>query len=1121
MARIASFYRPHPNPSIVFTDKSDRMFKKLYFSLLVLMAIAALGAAAAAGLYYWYVIAHPGGMIAEAHITGILGRESHVYYSDGKTVLGTFFDQSHRQYVQYTDIPENFVKALTAAEDNRFFVHHGIDPKGIVRAALKNIQARRVVEGGSTLTQQTAKNLYQRADRSWRSKLAELLFALRLERYYSKEKILEFYANQFFVTGNGHGLVIAARYYFDKNLADLSLIECAYIAGSVKRPNYYNPFIKKSETERKNALARCRQRTDYVLEQMWKLAMISEAEYRQATSEEIPFKQGKIGYALDYVIEVAREAAEAPEVAAALEGHGITNIATAGLKIITTVDKDLQRRTLNGLRHQLSLLDTTLSGYDRATVREHYRSLSFAGDAGLEAGGYFPGVITAITGKGERLAITVDLGEKRGRGIIDQAGFKDMEAALARHRQATGQGGSLLAQLAVGDTVWVMARRLRQDGPALLSLEKFPTVMGGAIVLRHGQVVAMAGGAENRFFNRAMAAQRTMGSAFKPFLYAAALQLGWNSADMLDNRRAVFVYRGQPYFPRPDHFSPYERVSLSYAGVHSENLATIWLLAHLCDQLTPAQFREVADSLSLTPGEDESYSRYADRIRDRMGIQVNDTALAEAAYRVALAKSADDFVFDNLMDDYLKLRVLPYGASYARFAEEVHDSTHWAGSRDADEERERSVRAAVLSRNFARIEEVYRQLLAYRERLAHLLDFSTPEAEAPAAALFYDESTGRYFFLPPGQVSSSLRRLSETETLETLAGMTEDERRSFWRAVTLPGGVSAAAVEIIIKQMDAEKNRLAELRPYSFEVLSELADFRILVGMEYLRTFGQRLGIASKLDGVLSLPLGASVVTLFEATRMYEALVSGRVNLYGESGATGDPALSVLARIESADGDILYQPKAREGLALDEKSRLQLGHVLESVVLLGTGKRARHEVRLFPGQALSGSEKGLAVPLLGKTGTANNYTNASFFGYLPALAESGDAFVTEDGYAIGVYVGYDDNQPMRVGSLRVSGAVGALPAWVDISADLLRQLNYEQRLDPVDVSFNGLMLRRPRLGQQFYAADPEAGGALEEPPHILSETDRALSAILTFAATDDQGVLSLERHFTPFWHNGE
>jgi membrane peptidoglycan carboxypeptidase len=228
-----------------------------------------------------------------------------------------------------------------------------------------------------------------------------------------------------------------------------------------------------------------------------------------------------------------------------------------------------------------------------------------------------------------------------------------------------------------------------------------------------------------------------------------------------------------------------------------------------------------------------------------------------------------------------------------------------------------------------------------------------------------------------------------------------------------------------------------------------------------------------------------------------------------------------LARIESADGDILYQPEARDSAAFDEKSRLQLGHVLESVILFGTGKQARREVRLFADRALSGPDKGIAVPLLGKTGTANNYTNASFFGYLPALSENGDAFVTEDGYAIGAYVGYDDNQPMRAGSLRVSGAVGALPGWISIAAGLLRELNYEKRLDPVDVSFNGLMLKRQPLGQQFYAANPEEGGALEEPPRILSETDRALPSILTFAEADGQGGLRLERHFTPFWQNAK
>ena len=143
------------------------MLKKLFIfatitSILVLAALL--------GTFYWLVVVEPGDEITIDNIHRILGKESHVFYSDGKTKLGVFFDTAHRQYVSYSDIPANFVNAMVASEDNRFFTHLGFDIVGIGRAMIKNIEAWKVVQGGSTLTQQTAKNLFKRTDRSIEAK---------------------------------------------------------------------------------------------------------------------------------------------------------------------------------------------------------------------------------------------------------------------------------------------------------------------------------------------------------------------------------------------------------------------------------------------------------------------------------------------------------------------------------------------------------------------------------------------------------------------------------------------------------------------------------------------------------------------------------------------------------------------------------------------------------------------------------------------------------------------------------------------------------------------------------------------------------------------------------------
>ncbi|MBW2084330.1 MAG: transglycosylase domain-containing protein, partial [Deltaproteobacteria bacterium] len=164
-----------------------------------------------------------------------------------------------------------------------------------------------MVQGGSTLTQQTAKNIFKRERRSLMAKLKELIQAFLLERYYTKEEILEMYVNQFFVAGYGKGLGIAAKYFFDKGVKDLNLVECAFIAGSVQAPNRYNPFIKKTEAERQRAHQLANERKNYVLRNMLKLHFISRQEYEWAVAQPVPFRKGTISYRLNVILDYVRE----------------------------------------------------------------------------------------------------------------------------------------------------------------------------------------------------------------------------------------------------------------------------------------------------------------------------------------------------------------------------------------------------------------------------------------------------------------------------------------------------------------------------------------------------------------------------------------------------------------------------------------------------------------------------------------------------------------------------------------------------------------------------------------------------------------------------------------------
>ncbi len=1109
------------------------MFKKIilfFFSLLFLLILACWG------LLHWLVVLHPGEEISTENIQSILGRESPVFYSDGKSRLGVFFDEAHRQYVTWDQVPSNFVNALIASEDNRFFEHYGFDAVSIGRAVIKNYEAGRVVQGGSTLTQQTAKNLFKRSGRSYEAKLKELLYALRLEYHYSKEQIFEFYANQFFVRGNGHGLGIAARYYFDKKVEDLSLLECAFIAGSVKRPNYYNPFNRKTEADKEKVRQRIKVRVGYVLRQMKQQGMLSAALYKQAIQSDVLFEEGQVGYPLDYVMEMVKDAVGSEEVQDALEEHGIGSLATAGLRVITSVDKGLQENTLYSLRRELSRLDVRLRGYEHDEVQKELADINYYGDRVVKKTAFLFADITEIeldAGQGtDGLKIAVDFGGDLGTGIIDAAGLSRLVTALVKWKKtkwdemASSDLPLLLEQLQVNDRVWVSVRDIDEEGTVFLDLERFPKLQGGALVMQNGMIKAMAGGVENRFFNRAVAARRTMGSAFKPFVFTAALQLGWNTTDLLNNSREVFVFQGQPYFPRPDHVSPHSQVSMSWAGVHSENLASVWLLAHLCDQLSDDDFKAVAGQMGLLPRvhgtEIEPYNLYRTRIRDRYGIVLNRSVLQEAAFTLAVKNLETDFVFENLIDEYAVLKNLHYGLNFDHYQQKI-DNALGNGKLKEYEKKELALRKRLLEINYLSLVQRQQQLWDFRQYILKMAEEWDPfDRPLPPlqATLYFDREQEQFSFVGEGLQTGGLELVDSDWLAAHLASLNSEGQQKFWEDVSLDSMMSSAALALVEKQVEREFQRLLTLPPYSIEVLAGVKDFRLLVGLRYLVDFGHELGISSRLDPVLSFPLGSNVVTLLEAVRMYEGLVTGEVFLAGEEGNDNRDLMTILDRIETDDGEVVYQTNLRNKMLVAPEIRVEIGHVLENIVKFGTGRFAQSHAR-FPLEKSEDEDTlaalGLVIPLLGKTGTANSYTNASFFGYLPGPSKGGTGMVIDGGYSVGVYVGFDDNKPMRRKATKITGSSGALPAWTELVNTILREKGYAQRLDPVDISFYGLTLLHDELGQINLAVDKDSGGRIVLPVEEVDHTNRLHPSILTFGNLYESGRFKPERLYAPFW----
>jgi hypothetical protein len=252
-------------------------------------------------------------------------------------------------------------------------------------------------------------------------------------------------------------------------------------------------------------------------------------------------------------------------------------------------------------------------------------------------------------------------------------------------------------------------------------------------------------------------------------------------------------------------------------------------------------------------------------------------------------------------------------------------------------------------------------------------------------------------------------------------------------------------------------------------------------------------------------------------------LVTGVVTTYGsEVNGKDRDSLLFIDRIESKEGELLYRPERQSTKVVGDKARYAIGHILENVVKFGTGRAAATEVRLMvPDGQASAKNKGILVPVLGKTGTANDYTNASFFGYLPGIAEDGSGLELQNGYAVGVYVGYDDNDAMRKSSIKIAGAAGALPSWIEIVNGLVEHEEYGSKIDAVDLSFGGLQLNRRAEGLLNLIADPEQGGIIDTPARLAGDGGKTGMTIMTYGSLSAEGRFVPDRSYQPYWRAGE
>src|SRR5688500_3082306 len=266
-----------------------------------------------------------------------------IYADDGKTIIGEFALEK-RIPLKYEEIPPVMKNAILAVEDARFYNHIGIDPVRIMGAAWKNLTTEKV-EGGSTLTQQLAKNLFLTREQSYRRKVNEWALALQIERYYTKQQIMELYANHIFLGANSYGVEAGSRTYFGKPAKDLTLEEAALLAGIPKAPSDFSPTSNPE---------RAKERRDLVLDQMAKVGFATEAEVAAAKAKPIQladtayYQSQEKSSPFDYPVEQIRQD---------LEEKYTTRVAQSGLAVYTTINVAAQKKAYEVVRAGLRRYD--------------------------------------------------------------------------------------------------------------------------------------------------------------------------------------------------------------------------------------------------------------------------------------------------------------------------------------------------------------------------------------------------------------------------------------------------------------------------------------------------------------------------------------------------------------------------------------------------------------------------------------------------------------------------------------------------------------------------------------------------------------------------------------------
>ena len=420
---------------------------------------------------------------------------SRVYASNGDLIAEYAIEK--RLFIPYDTIPKPVINAFLSAEDKNFFVHSGIDPQGIIRAVInnfKNIINNKRLEGASTITQQVAKNFLLTNEISLKRKIKEAILAFRIEKAYSKERILELYLNQIYLGGGTYGVAAASLEYFDKSVKELNYSEAALLAALPKAPSRYNPFRFYEEAKLRRNL---------VLQNLNENNFINDSQLKQYKSEEINLKKRKIKLLQEanYYTEEVRRVIK--------NNYGFDKLYAEGLSIKSALDVNYQLYALSALRSGIESYDKR-HGWRGPILNtkktKNWLEILKAKKIDASLNWNFAEII-----KVKDLEIVFKVINKKEQGIIT---IKNLKWAINK---------KIHNSFKINDVIFV-----HKNTDGIWELKQYPKVNGAIVAIDpfSGKVKALAGGFSfnSSEFNRATQAKRQPGSAFKPFVYAAALE---------------------------------------------------------------------------------------------------------------------------------------------------------------------------------------------------------------------------------------------------------------------------------------------------------------------------------------------------------------------------------------------------------------------------------------------------------------------------------------------------------------------------------------------------------------------------------------------------------------------